>query len=166
MLKNERWQGWKKNSRWKPYKRPDISNIVGFESTYINALSFSVIGNTTDIMLKDLKIKADCDSDDFKYGIVSDVEFDSDNNITIIILTSQSDALTSNLSEVWCEVDMEDDQVIGMWKGLDIEPLNNLPKVRSEIQLKDGKDGITYGITYGIIYSSNTLAETYLGRVA
>ena len=47
-----------------------MTTPTGIQATYITTNSFSVVGNLTDLIIKDRQIKADCGEDGFKYGKV------------------------------------------------------------------------------------------------
>lgn len=87
---------------------------TGISATYISSTSFSVSGNLTDSFVVGRKIKADCGSDGFKYGIITSSSYSSGTNLTTVVLRSDSDSLTSNLVHVWYEAEphMEDGRPI------------------------------------------------------
>jgi len=79
--------------------------ISGILATYINTKSFSVYGNFTDVIVSERSIKADCGSDGFKYGIVVSSSYDSDTDKTTVVLTTESDNITSNITAIWYEAE-------------------------------------------------------------
>ena len=72
--------------------------MAGLTATYISATSFSVLDDLTENFLTGRRIKADCGVDGIKYGTILSSSYGS---VTTVVLTSTSDALTSNLTEVW-----------------------------------------------------------------
>lgn len=75
--------------------------MTGIEVTYVDANTFTIDGNLTDIFKTGKNIKADCGADGFKFGKVVSSSWAS--NITTVILTTESDDLTINLTQVWYE---------------------------------------------------------------
>ena len=76
---------------------------TGISATYINTKKFSLSGNLTDLFLPGHQVKADCGEDDFKYGYILSSTYDNVNNLTEIVLTGDSDNLTTNLVVAWYE---------------------------------------------------------------
>lgn len=75
--------------------------MTGIDVTYVNATTFTIDGNLTDIFVAGRNVKADCGADGFKFGEVASSSWA--NNTTTVILTTESDDLTSNLNQMWYE---------------------------------------------------------------
>jgi len=73
--------------------------MVGFAATYVDADTFTLVGDQTTEFSVNRRVKADCGVDGNKYGTIQSVSYSSPN--TIINLFSTNDNLTSNLVLVW-----------------------------------------------------------------
>jgi len=69
-------------------------------ATYIDIASFTVAGDLTSSFHEGRRVKANCGVDGFKYRTVESSSFDGTADTTVN-LYADSDALTSNLTEVW-----------------------------------------------------------------
>jgi hypothetical protein len=76
---------------------------TGISATYINTKKFSLSGNLTDHFVAGRQVKADCGTDNFKYGIILSSTYVTATNLTEVVLTGDSDNLTTNLVFAWYE---------------------------------------------------------------
>lgn len=72
--------------------------MAGITATYVDADTFTVVGDLTDNFIVGRRVKLNCQGDGTKYGTVLSSAFTS---LTTVNLTTASDALTSNLTEAW-----------------------------------------------------------------
>ncbi len=75
--------------------------MTGIEATYESANSFIILGNLSDIFVAGVNVKSDCGADGLKFGVVLSNSWAD--GTTVVTLTTDSDALTENLTEVWYE---------------------------------------------------------------
>jgi len=73
--------------------------MVGFAATYVDADTFTLVGDQTTEFSVNRRVKADCGINGYKYGTIQSVSYSSPN--TTINLFSTNDNLTSNLVLVW-----------------------------------------------------------------
>ncbi len=97
--------------------------MEGINATYRAAKEFSVEDNLTDLLTVGKRIKANCQADGFKFGVISTVSYIPSAGITVVNWNGESDSLTSNLSTIWYEAHphMEDGRPI---VRSDTRPLN------------------------------------------
>jgi len=117
-----------------------MTTPTGIQATYITTNSFSVVGNLTDLIIKDRQIKADCGEDGFKYGKVISVSFAD--NVTEVVLTDDSDLLTSNISYIWYEAHphMKDGRPIVRSDTRPIDTQTYFSMVGDSTEIGEGKD--------------------------
>jgi len=72
--------------------------MAGLAATYINTSQFSIVGNKVSEFIIGRRVRCNCGVDGNKYGTVEDST--SVTGITVVTLSTNSDNLTSNLTEV------------------------------------------------------------------
>jgi len=72
--------------------------MAGLTATYVDADTFTVVGDLTTTFIVGRRVKADCGVDGYKFGTIESVSFGT---VTTVNLTATSDDLTSNLDVVW-----------------------------------------------------------------
>ncbi len=70
---------------------------MGLVATYVDADTFTVVGDRTADFVVNRKVRCDCGVDGYKYGVVSASAFGA---TTSVDLTANSDNLTANLTDV------------------------------------------------------------------
>jgi len=73
--------------------------MQGFTATYINANSFSLVGDMTTEFSADRRTKANCGSDGYKYGTIASSSYSSPN--TTVVINASGDDLTDKLVRVF-----------------------------------------------------------------
>ena len=73
--------------------------MAGLAATYVDPDTFTVVGDLTSTFSVGRRVKANCGVDGFKFGTIESSSFGG--GVTTVNLTSGSDNLTSNLTEVW-----------------------------------------------------------------
>lgn len=75
--------------------------MAGITATYVSPSGFTITTDRTNEFLIDRRVKADCSVDGFKFGTITSSSYASGGNLTTVNLTSASDNLTSNLTDVY-----------------------------------------------------------------
>jgi hypothetical protein len=71
---------------------------MAITATYVSATTFTVSGTQTNVLLVDRRVNANCGVDGVKYGTI--INSSPGAGITTIVLSTASDDLTSNLTEI------------------------------------------------------------------
>lgn len=79
--------------------------MAGLAATYVDPDTFTVVGDLTSTFSVGRRVKANCGVDGFKFGTIESSSFGG--GVTTVNLTSGSDNLTSNLTEVWYGIQSE-----------------------------------------------------------
>jgi len=72
---------------------------MSIAATYVDADTFTVVGDQTTLFHEGRRIKADCGGDGNKFGTILSSSFSD--STTEVVLTTTSDNLTANLTVVW-----------------------------------------------------------------